>query len=229
MSEYYGVNTSSSDFFMHYGVRGMKWGVRKAIEKGGSEGAKALSKQYSKALKKAKKLNTKANLSRSQQEYKGRIADAASIGVPAAVAGLASVGLKAMENKHGFKGIGVGISPVPIFTSETGMVLGGLGTAYGGYQLGKGLAAKHRLTQKGHTKAKAKAKTWQNEMKSAFKGTKYSKLPGANKLNKPYEYEPTKTQLKNAAVDTMVYPGYSRNKKIVNQAASKGTTKRKYK
>lgn len=29
MSEYYGISTPSSDFFMHYGVKGMKWGVRK--------------------------------------------------------------------------------------------------------------------------------------------------------------------------------------------------------
>ena len=29
MSEYYGSPRATSDFFMHYGVKGMKWGVRK--------------------------------------------------------------------------------------------------------------------------------------------------------------------------------------------------------
>ena len=29
MNEYYGSNLASSDFFVHYGVKGMKWGVRK--------------------------------------------------------------------------------------------------------------------------------------------------------------------------------------------------------
>lgn len=33
MNDYYGINTSSSDFFMHYGIKGMKWGVRKAVDK----------------------------------------------------------------------------------------------------------------------------------------------------------------------------------------------------
>lgn len=34
MSEYYGTPAASSDFLAHYGVKGMRWGVRKAIEKG---------------------------------------------------------------------------------------------------------------------------------------------------------------------------------------------------
>ena len=32
MSEYYGVSTPTEDFISHYGVKGMKWGVRKAIK-----------------------------------------------------------------------------------------------------------------------------------------------------------------------------------------------------
>ena len=34
MHEYYGI-PSQSDFFMHYGVKGMKWGIRKAVERTG--------------------------------------------------------------------------------------------------------------------------------------------------------------------------------------------------
>lgn len=36
MSEYYIYNSASNDELMHYGVVGMKWGVRRAAKKGGS-------------------------------------------------------------------------------------------------------------------------------------------------------------------------------------------------
>jgi hypothetical protein len=53
-SEYYGVATTpTSDFLAHYGVQGMKWGVRKAVNKTGSGGPKSVG--YKKAEKKLMK------------------------------------------------------------------------------------------------------------------------------------------------------------------------------
>ena len=46
----------SDEYLAHYGVRGMRWGVRKAREMGGARGAARLSKQYAKAQKKLAKL-----------------------------------------------------------------------------------------------------------------------------------------------------------------------------
>ena len=51
---YYGVaSTPTEDFLAHYGVKGMKWGVRKAIAKGNQ---KALDRHFRKAAKKLAKL-----------------------------------------------------------------------------------------------------------------------------------------------------------------------------
>ena len=61
MNEYYGSNLASSDFFAHYGVKGMKWGVRKALKKTGEARNKAISRQYKKATKKLEKLSERAN------------------------------------------------------------------------------------------------------------------------------------------------------------------------
>jgi len=49
MAEYYAVERSS-DYLVHYGVRGMKWGVRKAIDKIRSN--MRMSRNYMKAQKK---------------------------------------------------------------------------------------------------------------------------------------------------------------------------------
>ena len=59
-SVYYGIPSEpSSDFFAHYGVRGMKWGVRKAIDK---HSEKRLDRQYRKAKRKLEKLNSRADV-----------------------------------------------------------------------------------------------------------------------------------------------------------------------
>lgn len=54
INEYYGVaSTPTEDFLTHYGVQGMKWGVRKAIARGNE---KALDRHFRKAAKKLAKL-----------------------------------------------------------------------------------------------------------------------------------------------------------------------------
>lgn len=84
-NEYYGAaSTPTEDFLAHYGVRGMKWGVRKAIQSGNSA---KLSKQYAKAEKKLAKLEKRAA---NASKYGKR---AAAMGAGAAVAGgLAAAG-----------------------------------------------------------------------------------------------------------------------------------------
>ncbi len=78
MDEYYASPVASTDFLMHYGVKGMKWGVRKALERGD---VKALRRHQIKALKKLAKLNKMAV---SGKKY---AAKAAAYGTGAALAG----------------------------------------------------------------------------------------------------------------------------------------------
>lgn len=58
MAEYYAVERSS-EYLAHYGVKGMRWGVRKAIASGNT---KRLDRQYKKAQKKLQKLNKRADV-----------------------------------------------------------------------------------------------------------------------------------------------------------------------
>lgn len=92
---YYAVERSK-DHLTHYGIKGMKWGVRKAIERGNN---KALTRQFNKAQKKLEKLNAKADIAQQTENAKKhnrRARIAAGIGV----AGLSSsVGNKILA-KH---------------------------------------------------------------------------------------------------------------------------------
>ena len=84
-NEYFGVATTPMDNYLaHYGVRGMKWGVRKAIASGNKA---RLGRQYAKAQKKLAKLEKQAA---NSKKYARR---AAALGAGAAAAGgLAAAG-----------------------------------------------------------------------------------------------------------------------------------------
>ena len=164
MAEYYAVERSQ-EYLAHYGIRGMKWGVRKAIASGNSD---RLAKHYARATKKLQKLNDRTNTSKQREEYKQRMSNAAALGIGGAAAAGAGIGLHkyARANNRRIFGM-VGLVP---FDSETshyvGGASGGLMGAAGAYNLGKGIAAKYRTTKKGHAKAVAKRDAWQKEMRA---------------------------------------------------------------
>lgn len=111
----YGVERSN-EYLAHYGIRGMKWGVRKAIKSGNSA---RLSKQYAKASKKLAKLEKRAA---NSGKYAKR---AALMGAGAAAAGgLAAVGTTGVSKAY--RAVGKGLSSA---VSKGGRALYDVGVA----------------------------------------------------------------------------------------------------
>ena len=94
MPEYYAV-IRSTDHLAHYGVKGMRWGVRKAIAYGNE---KALDRHFRKAAKKLRKLT---DIGMNSPKY---AAKAAAYGAAAAgTASVAGLGTKGIANYLGRK------------------------------------------------------------------------------------------------------------------------------
>lgn len=198
-NEYYGAaSTPTEDFFAHYGVRGMKWGVTKALHKGTD---KALKKEYAKAQKKLSKLKDEADISKQKTEIKYH-------GKKALTSGLAGVGLGGLT-VAGLKNLNYNIANSPyetitnknhtthiIHPSTSAKISGGLTAASAlgtvgllgksGYHTGMAIRSKYKTTSKGHKKAVEKYSNFRNAVNEAFSGTKYGKkgVPSTKKRRK---------------------------------------------
>ena len=105
----YGVERSE-EYLAHYGIRGMKWGVRKAIKSGNSA---KLSRQYAKASKKLAKLEKRAD---NSKKYVKR---AALMGAGAAAAGgLAAAGTTGVSKAYRAVGKGLSSADVGVATDK---------------------------------------------------------------------------------------------------------------
>lgn len=192
----------SPDYLAHYGIRGMKWGVRKAIESGN---AKRLSRQYAKAQRKLAKLEKRAN---NGAKYTKR---AVALGAGAAAAGglaaLGTGGVSRLARKAGSAGAQVGRATGGLMSrigdaaytygrtpGNRNTTLGKLGTRYG-KQLrtaGQNLSANaHNATVAGRRAGTAIA-NWGNSTsisgaaEKAIRGASFngSRIPGARNLSK---------------------------------------------
>ncbi len=79
----------NDEYLAHYGIRGMKWGVRKAIARGNS---RALRRQYQKAAKKLAKLDKQAANSKKYWRRAGIMGAGAAVAGGAAALGTQGVG-----------------------------------------------------------------------------------------------------------------------------------------
>ena len=100
MNSYYAV-VRSTDHLAHYGVKGMQWGVRKALHEGGARGERRLARQYKKAAKKLAKLNANADVEK-QNAKANKLNKVAKIGAKVGTAG-AGVALAGQGANHGLK------------------------------------------------------------------------------------------------------------------------------
>lgn len=160
MSEYYGTPAASSDFLAHYGVKGMKWGVRKAIEEGGRAATnRSLSRQYRKAERKLRKLNY----------YSNRGIQGGRAGVNAAIAGLGAAGAAMLARS------GNPISAIPA-------------AAMGAWGAADAIRLGRKATKAGHERVVKERNDFAKAMKKSFAGTGYAKK--ANEaVNAPATYQ----------------------------------------
>lgn len=149
-NEYYGApSTPNDDFLAHYGIKGMKWGVRKALKSGNS---RALGRQYAKAQRKLAKLEKRAN---NGKKYAKR---AAALGVGAAAAG----GLAAV----GTSGVGRGLNLIGSYGKQGMRGIGGAMSKVGTEMTNRGIRGGGRLAAAGEAVSKA-AKPMQKGMSNA--------------------------------------------------------------
>lgn len=167
MSEYYGVSPSS-DFFAHYGVKGMKWGVRRAID---TRNKKALDRHFRKAAKKLAKLQDIGLHPKKYAKLSAAYGAAAAGTGTLAIAGIARKGSKmdlmdinkwrevaSPRNKYLMDKVN---KPVKI---AAGAVSAGLA----------GASALNAYRAANARKYRAKAVDFRNAMTDAFAGTKYA-------------------------------------------------------
>ncbi len=203
MAEYYGV-TRTSEYLMHYGVRGMRWGVRKAIERGND---RALSRQYLKARKKLERLQARANSNNLLQKANrldkvsrgARIAGRVGLGTAAAgIAGkvgsghAANASIKYFNDRVHTRGAireqlleqynrRVGLAGKVRDASSVaknagvGLAAAGYGTAIATKLRANALRKRASSNSAYMRKARQKANAWKQEMNRSFAGTRYAK------------------------------------------------------
>lgn len=164
MFEYYGVSTPSSDFLAHYGVKGMKWGVRKALNK---NDAYKLAYHYDRALRKKASLKEQANSKEEKENAKAYAAGGGALLGAGALGGLASYGIakgqvaaqKALFPKSEYVTI---MHPVGLYGMSGAAALGGLAS------LGAAAKSAYHTTKRGHKKAVNRYNNFTKEMNSQF-------------------------------------------------------------
>ena len=166
-------------YLMHYGVKGMKWGVRRAIER---QNYGALNRHYSAAARKLKTLTARSDKDLVRISKKQ---NAKNTAVSTLASGLMSGGLTMGMNSH-----------LPAAERlKWSAIAGGVGAGAAALSGGVNQAYLAALgSKRGNARQNAKRKAWEKEMRRAFKGTKYAKQINRTKRDIYRSIEDTKRE-----------------------------------
>lgn len=183
-NEYMYAIERSDEYLAHYGVRGMKWGIRNAMKADGASRSKKLSKQYAKAQKKLAKLEKRANNGAKYARRASRLGAGAALAGGLAIAGTSGVakasqglgkGLHAVGNLAGAYGRTPGkINPIKRLSTKAAV-----GIHRAGNTLTKAGSASGAINTWGNSNSIGQAlKTGGRKLQNAVPGNITAKLTG---------------------------------------------------
>ena len=217
MAQYYGIQRSD-EYLAHYGIKGMKWGVRKAIEKGDKI---ALQKHYKKATAKLKELKEHTNAKEQKENAKAMATLGAGLIGAGALGGLASYG--------SIKGqVAAQRAILPNSKRATVMIPTGLigasilGAGAGAGLLGGSIPYAYRATKRGNKKAIEKYNKFKKAVDETFSNKNYKTIKQASSKQsskRDAAKKELKYALKSAALSTVMGPAantYVTSQRIAN-------------
>lgn len=158
MPQYYGV-TRSDNYLAHYGIKGMRWGVRKAQK---NNNINLMYNTYRASQRQLNKLNDRANLAiqnKRKSAYEKLAAIGAGLGTGYSFGTLSALrNVPFMSPKLKLAAISSAVA-APVLLAAPGVI---------GYK-----RAHKRMLPEGHKKAMEDSKNWANEMNKTFKNTVY--------------------------------------------------------
>ncbi|MDT3387318.1 MAG: hypothetical protein LIR46_06085 [Bacteroidota bacterium] len=173
MNEYYGIaSTPTDDFLAHYGIKGMKWGVRKALKKNNMS---KLAYHYQKSIEKRNTLKDRTSIEKQKDDAKAYAAGGAGLIGAGALGGLATYGV--IKGQQKLNHLIAPNSGYEQYMVPVGLIgTSGLAAAGGLASLGASVASAYRTTKRGHKNAIKKHKDFSKEMDKTFNKSTRSKI-----------------------------------------------------